>query len=190
MQLGRWIKDGLLPIRMAVNLSSRQFNTPGLVEVIAGIIKNSGISAELLQLEITESVLMQQVGTTVDTIFDLHKMGIRFSIDDFGTGYSSLSYLKRFPIDEVKIDKSFIRDLTKDSDDAAIVQAIIVMCESLNIDVIAEGVETDAQKDYLFDSGCENIQGFLISQPEPADEIIKCLLSAHLNQVNQNFLSR
>jgi len=158
------------PIRMSVNLSSRQVNSEG-VDRIKKIITDSGIEPALLELEITESVLMRNTTSTMEAINTLSDMGIRFAIDDFGTGYSSLSYLRRFPIDTLKIDRSFINDVTTDADAAAIATAIIVMAQSLKLDVIAEGVETEEQLAFLSDNGCQASQGFLYCKPLSAKDL-------------------
>jgi len=158
-------------LRMSVNMSSRQFNDSNLVSKIRQIITDTGIDPRLLELEITESLLMRNTTSTIEAINTLSELGVRFAIDDFGTGYSSLSYLRRFPIDSLKIDRSFIRDVTIDSDDAAIATAIIVMGQSLKLDVIAEGVETEGQLEFLRSKHCQSSQGFLFCKPLPADEL-------------------
>jgi EAL domain-containing protein (putative c-di-GMP-specific phosphodiesterase class I) len=146
-----------------VNLSPRQFQDAELVNTVERILEETGFPAPLLDLEITESTAMQNAELTLAILVRLKEMGIRISIDDFGTGYSSLSYLKRFPIDTVKIDQDFVRDLT--SDDAAIISAVISMARALNLRVIAEGVETEEQLAFLRREQCSEMQGFLYSQP-------------------------
>ena len=158
-------------MRVSVNLSGRQFRASGLSDQVKRALTASRLKPELLELEITESVLMQGDKISAANLMALDKSGVRFAIDDFGTGYSSLSYLKRFPIKTLKIDRAFIRDVTDDQDDAAIVTAIIAMAHSLKVDVVAEGVETEQQLDYLRRLGCDLIQGFLISRPLPVAEI-------------------
>lgn len=153
------------PLKMAVNLSARQFNDPKLSEKILRILQQKNIAPQELELEITESVLMSRHQETLSTLQALTLAGVRLSIDDFGTGYSSLAYLKRFPIDTLKINKSFIADIERDDDDAAIVKAIIAMAKSLNITVVAEGVENLAQMRFLVQEKCDIIQGFWISRP-------------------------
>jgi diguanylate cyclase (GGDEF)-like protein/PAS domain S-box-containing protein len=171
MQHETWHRAGLPPLRMAVNLSVRQFLQPGLVESITAILKDTGMDARYLELEITESVAMQNAEAAIRTLGELKRMGMKIAIDDFGTGYSSLSYLKRLPIDALKIDQSFVRDITTDPDDAAIVTAAIVMAHSLKLKVTAEGVETEAQKNFLERQGCDYIQGYFHSKPMPAAAI-------------------
>ena len=166
-----WQEKHDRPLRMSVNLSARQFNDDGLVSMVEYCLERTGLPAPTLELEITESVIMQDrkwVGKALQT---LEAMGVRFAIDDFGTGYSSLSYLKRFPIDTIKIDRSFVRDVTTDSDDAAIVSAIIAMAESLKLDVVAEGVETNEQLDFIKAKDCAVVQGYLFSEPLMAEEM-------------------
>lgn len=170
-----WQKNGLPPIKMAVNLSARQFKQPNLVQVIAKILKETDLDANYLELELTESLIIENVQQTITILQQLHDMGIVLSLDDFGTGYSSLSYLKRFPIDILKIDQSFVRDLVFNSDDAAITEAIISLAHSLRLGVIAEGVETQEQLDYLQANGCNEIQGYYFSRPLPADVLTKLL---------------
>ena len=130
-----------------------------------------------LELELTESLLMKNVESSIVTLNKLHEMGVRFSIDDFGTGYSSLSYLKKFPISSLKIDRSFVQDITSDNEDAAIVSAIVALGHSLGLKVIAEGVETIEQLHYLRKIKCDEMQGFLFSRPVPADEMTRLLQS-------------
>lgn len=170
-----WQENGFPPLKMAVNLSARQFNQPNLLQKIAQILKETNLNPIYLELELTESLLVENVQQTVIILQQLHDMGIVLSLDDFGTGYSSLNYLKRFPIDVLKIDQSFVRDLVFDSDDAAITEAIISLAHSLHLRVIAEGVETEEQLNYLHANGCNEIQGYYFSRPLPADALTKLL---------------
>ncbi len=165
-----WQRAGLKPVCVAVNLSARQFRQQDLVAVVAGILKETDLDPAYLELEITESLIMQNVEATIDTLTRLKAMGVRFAIDDFGTGYSSLSYLKRFPIDMLKIDQSFVRDITTDPDDAAIAKTIISMAHDMGLTVIAEGVETEEQKAFLRLRQCDEMQGYFFSRPVPAEE--------------------
>ena len=170
-----WQDQGLPPVRVAVNLSARQFTHEKLLDDVARILAETGLDPAQLELEITESMVMQNAEQAVKLLNRLSAMGIHLSIDDFGTGYSSLSYLKRFPIDSVKIDRSFIRDIPGDADDAAITQAIIAMAHGLRITVIAEGVETREQLEFLRDNGCDEIQGHYFSKAVPPDEFVRLL---------------
>ena len=169
-QLKRWQDDGYRDISVAVNLSAVQFSQQDLLKRILTTLHKAGVCPGQLELEITESTIMQHIDAAASTMRALHCSGMKISIDDFGTGYSSLNHLKRFPINTVKIDRSFIRDITIDSDDAAIVSAIISMAHSMGLRVIAEGVETAAQLSILRDLQCNEIQGFLFSPPVPPDE--------------------
>jgi EAL domain-containing protein (putative c-di-GMP-specific phosphodiesterase class I) len=167
----RWQEQGIPPFRMAVNLSARQFQQTDLKAMVARALRDSGLDARWLDLELTESLLMSDADRTVGPLNALHAMGIGLALDDFGTGYSSLSYLKRYPIDTIKIDQSFVRHITTDGDDAAIAIAIIAMATSLKLTVVAEGVETEEQKAFFVEHGCDAIQGYLLSRPLPADEM-------------------
>ncbi|MEQ6342894.1 MAG: EAL domain-containing protein, partial [Gammaproteobacteria bacterium] len=162
-------------IGMSVNLSARQFNDPQLSELIGQILADADLEPHLLELEITESMLMQSVEIAIDTLNALHGMGVRLAIDDFGTGYSSLSYLRRFPIHSLKIDRSFVDGVTTNPDDAAIADAILALAHTLNLRVIAEGVETEEQLQYLRSRRCDMVQGYLLSKPLPAEEITRML---------------
>jgi EAL domain-containing protein (putative c-di-GMP-specific phosphodiesterase class I) len=160
-----WQSCGLPPLRIAVNLSARQFQQPNLLRTINQILKETKLEPEYLELEITESIAMQDVKFTISVLQTLQNMGIQVAIDDFGTGYSSLSSLKHFPLDKLKIDKSFIRDLLMDYHDAAIIRAVIALGHGLNLKVIAEGVETAEQLEFLRSVECDGIQGYLFSRP-------------------------
>jgi diguanylate cyclase (GGDEF)-like protein/PAS domain S-box-containing protein len=164
----KWQQMGYGPLRVSVNLSARQFQS-GLVGVVARVLEDTGLPAQLLELEITESMVMQNPDQAVRLLNELHDMGIALSIDDFGTGYSSLAYLKRFPIDSLKIDRSFITELPLDTDNAAIIRAIIQMAHGLEIHVVGEGVETAEQAGFLSDQSCDRVQGFHYSRPLAAD---------------------
>ncbi|HEX6085102.1 MAG TPA: PAS domain S-box protein [Thermoanaerobaculia bacterium] len=172
-QMKAWHDAGHGGLRVAVNLSPRQFEDRALVATVEGVLAETGFRPQFLDLEITESTAMQNAELTLAILNRLKEMGIRISIDDFGTGYSSLSYLKRFPIDTVKIDQDFVRDLT--TDDAAIISAVISMARALNLRVIAEGVETEEQLDFLRREQCAEMQGYLYSQPLPAAEFEQAL---------------
>ncbi len=169
-QARAWRDAGFSSLRVAVNLSPRQFQQPDLAATVFRILEETGADPACLDLEITEGAIMQQPEISIETLRRLSERGIALSVDDFGTGYSSLSYLKRFPINHLKIDQSFVRDITTDPNDAALVNAIITMAKSLDIGVIAEGVESKAQLDYLHAHGCEVAQGYLFSRPVSADD--------------------
>ena len=173
-QTKAWHDAGLPPVRVAVNLSGRQFreNIPQLVKKA---LAETGLPPEFLELEMTESVAMQHAESTEQTLDALRDMGVRLSIDDFGTGYSSLSYLKRFPINTLKLDQSFVRDITSDPDDAAISIAIIALAHGMKLDVIAEGVETESQLDFLRAHGCDAIQGYYFSRPVAPEQMEQLL---------------
>ncbi len=173
-QTKAWHDAGLPPVRVAVNISGRQFreNIPQLVKKA---LSETGLPPEFLELEITESVAMQHAESTEQTLDALRDMGVRLSIDDFGTGYSSLSYLKRFPINKLKLDQSFVRDIISDPDDAAISIAIIALAHGMKLDVIAEGVETESQLDFLHAHGCDAIQGFYFSRPVALEQMAQLL---------------
>lgn len=174
-QAKRWQDQGFPPLRVSVNLSARQFQQPNLVLKVADILSETGLDPRWLELEITESIAMKDVEFTGKMLFELRKMGITIAIDDFGTGYSSLSYLKRLPIDIIKIDRSFIRDITTDPDDASIVSTIIVLARNLKMQVIAEGVETEEQLAFLRKQNCDQMQGYLFSKPLSAKNLEKIL---------------
>ncbi len=171
-----WQDQGLPAIPIAVNLSPLQFQQPNIVQRIAGVLEETGLKARYLILEITEGMAMHQVDLAINKLHALKEMGIKVSIDDFGTGYSSLNYLKRFPIDSLKIDQSFIKEIVQNQEDAAIVKAIIAMARSLKRKVIAEGVETEEQMKMLLELGCREMQGYLFSKPVPT-EIMEEILS-------------
>ena len=169
-QTRAWIDGHPSPLRMAVNLSGRQFWQSDLVETIARAVDKAGLSPDRLELEITESMVMKDVDKAIFKMHELVDMGIRLSMDDFGTGYSSLAALKRFPIHTLKIDKSFIRDVTTNPNDAAISASIIALAHTMNLTVVAEGVETQEQLAFLLEKGCEIGQGYFFSKPLPASE--------------------
>ena len=175
LQAQAWNDAELEPLRMAVNISSRQFNERKFVDMLRHILEDTGLKPSLLELEITESILMQDVGTTVSTLNAISDMGVRLAVDDFGTGYSSLSYLKRFPIDTLKIDQSFIHDIDQDPDDATLVEAIIALGAALRLNIVAEGVESEVQADFLKIHHCDCIQGYLFSSPQAAQDLEKQL---------------
>jgi EAL domain-containing protein (putative c-di-GMP-specific phosphodiesterase class I) len=174
-QIRRWQNDGHPELRALVNLSARQFQDPKMPGLIASVLQETGMAPAALQLEITESVAMKNVDLSIATLKALHAMGVRISIDDFGTGYSSLSYLKRLPLYALKIDHSFIQHVTSSSDDAVITASIIGLAHSLDLQVIAEGVETEEQLAFLRWQRCDEIQGHLIGHPLPAEPFTQFL---------------
>jgi len=171
-QAAQWINQGLKPMRVAVNLSAKQFRNPGLVATIRTLLEQSRLPAHLLELELTEGMLIENITSTLETLKALKAMGVTLAIDDFGTGYSSLSYLKHFPLDRLKIDKSFVLEMAeKSGDSAAIVQAIIALAHSLKLTVIAEGVERQDQVEFLKQHCCDEMQGFFFSRPLKAEAL-------------------
>ena len=175
-----WQRRGLRPVSVAVNLSPRQFIDEQLLQDIDEALAGSGMSPVLLQLEVTESMVMRNVSRAVRVLDAIRSRGIRLAIDDFGTGYSSMSLMKQFPIDTIKIDRSFVRDLPEDTEDRAITQAIIGMGKALGMTVIAEGVETAEQQAFLRSHGCDEMQGFLFSKPLPSRHMAELLRAAPL----------
>ncbi len=168
-QLKAWQDEGLAPVPVAVNLSALEFRQRDVAAEIAAVLLETGLAPQYLEIELTESVLMHQTGQVLDTLNALKALGVGISIDDFGTGYSSLAYLKRYPIDKLKIDRSFVADTPENTDDVAIVTAISQMGRSLQLQTVAEGVETQAQIDLLAGLGCDLIQGFVVSAPLDAE---------------------
>jgi EAL domain-containing protein (putative c-di-GMP-specific phosphodiesterase class I) len=171
----QWQKEGLKSIRMAVNLSARQFYERGFLKEVTSILRETGLAPQYLEFELTEGIIMENAEATIVTLDEFHQLGITISIDDFGTGYSSLNYLKRFPVNKLKIDQSFVRDIVTDADDAAITNAIVALGHSLKLKTIAEGVETPEQLEFLRSIHCDEMQGYLFSKPLPADEATKLL---------------
>lgn len=165
-----WQKEGLPPIRIAVNVSGIQFHRADFVSLLADILRETGLKPEHLELELTESIFMENMQTAIDTLNRLHDLGVELSVDDFGTGYSSLSYLRRFPIDRLKIDQSFVRNALTNEGDRMIAKTIINLGHSLNLKVLAEGVETKEHEDFLKAEGCDEAQGYKYSKPIPAAE--------------------
>jgi EAL domain-containing protein (putative c-di-GMP-specific phosphodiesterase class I) len=162
---------------MSVNLSTRQFRQQHLIQFVQDTLAETRLEPELLVLEVTETSVMEDVQTTAAILHQLKQTGVQVSVDDFGTGYSSLNYLKHLPLDTLKIDQSFVRDLTADANDAAIIKAIIGMAHSLHLKVIAEGVETQEQLSFLRQNGCYGMQGYLFSPPISADEFEQLLMT-------------
>ena len=178
-QLKKWQQnEQTRDLVLAVNISAKQFRQPDFVNQVQAAINRHLINPRLLKLELTESLLLENIDTIIDTMSMLNEIGIIFSLDDFGTGYSSLQYLKRLPLDQLKIDQSFVRDLVSDNSDKAIVSTIIAMAHSLNLNVIAEGVETDAQLQHLVQNGCKHFQGYYFGKPVPIEQFEKLVLQS------------
>ena len=175
LQLAQWAAHDIVQIPVAVNISGKQLAAGDLITTVRDCLEACDIAADSIQLELTESVLMNDTEVAVHTLKQLKDMGIHTSLDDFGTGYSSLNYLKRFHLSTLKIDQAFVRDIETDTDDASIVKAIIGLADSLGLDVVAEGVENENQVDFLRNHGCWTAQGFLFSRPLPAREFANLL---------------
>jgi diguanylate cyclase len=176
-----WQMAGLPPMCVAVNISSAELRAPGFASEVRAILTQTGLDPRYLELELTESVLIEDSRSAAEVLKELKEIGVLLALDDFGTGYSSLSYLKRFPIDELKIDQSFVRDLTTDADDVDIVTTVIGMGKSLHIRVVAEGIETREQLEILREHGCVQGQGYYFSRPVPAEEfgqLLECGVTA------------
>lgn len=200
LPLGRWILRSVceqilqwkttfgIELKVGVNLSGLQFNQANLAQEISELLQESGVSPELLGVEITESVAMRDIDVSINTMEQLKELGVSISIDDFGTGYSSLAYLKRFPISVLKIDRSFVKEITRDRNDQAIASSIIALARSLELDVLAEGVETAEQSRYLVEGGCDYLQGYFFSRPLPRDEVIPFLQQSGLLDLPGNVL--
>jgi diguanylate cyclase (GGDEF)-like protein/PAS domain S-box-containing protein len=176
-QLKRWLDEGYAPLPVSVNVSMLQFRQPNLGQFISGVLADTGLPARYLEIELTESTIMSNPDVALQTLHELKRMGIRISLDDFGVGYSSLNHLKKLPIDTLKIDQSFVKDIPDDADDKAIVQTIIHLSQNLRLGVIAEGVETEAQLQYLRSLQCKGVQGYLFSRPVPHYEITRFFAS-------------
>jgi diguanylate cyclase (GGDEF)-like protein len=170
-----WQLSGLSPIRMSVNLSARQFEQPNLVEVVKQVLNETELQPSYLELEVTESFLMGDIQHSVNTLKQLRELGICLALDDFGTGYSSLNYLNRFPVNMLKIDRSFVQDVTSNPDSAAVTDAIIALAKSLQLKITAEGIETEQQLNYLQQRGCQEGQGYYFGIPAPAERITEML---------------
>jgi EAL domain-containing protein (putative c-di-GMP-specific phosphodiesterase class I) len=168
----RWRAAGLIDVPVAVNLSSMQFRAAGFVEAVAQVLREEGVPGQWLELELTERMLMDDVGDVKRTLQQLKALGMRVSVDDFGTGYSSLAHLKEFPIDGMKIDRSFVRDLPHQRGSVAIARAVMQMAQGLSLTVVAEGVENEEQRRFLLEHGCDLLQGELISLPLPEAALV------------------
>jgi len=174
-QNAEWLDRGLGPLRVSVNLSARQFADPHLHHDIVDALAQAQLPGDMLELELTESMVMRHPEQAAAWLASLKRTGVRLSIDDFGTGYSSLAYLNHFPIDLIKIDRSFIRDVPDSESDAQIASAVIALGHSLGLEVVAEGAETQAHIDFLRNEGCDEVQGYFYSQPLPAGDMTSFL---------------
>jgi EAL domain-containing protein (putative c-di-GMP-specific phosphodiesterase class I) len=171
----QWQRHGYSPIRMAVNVSARQFQQKGFIDIVDRVLEETGLDPRWLELEVTENIVMENVSQTIMTLTALKARSISLAIDDFGTGYSSLSYLRQFPIDRLKIDRSFVAEVITNADDAAIASAVISLARTLNLEVVAEGVETAEQARFLTERQCDIMQGYYFGRPSPPDEISRFL---------------
>ena len=180
-----WQLAGLPPIVVSVNVSPRQFREGNIVSTIAEALRVTGLEARYLQIELTEGLAMHGAEKYVEMLGQIKALGVQIAVDDFGTGYSSLSYLKRFPVDQLKVDRSFVIDLATDPDDAVIVQAIIALGHKLNLRVVAEGVETTEQLEFLRQSGCDEMQGYLFGMPMIASDFAALLTSQDFERYAQ-----
>jgi EAL domain-containing protein (putative c-di-GMP-specific phosphodiesterase class I) len=172
-----WIHEGLSRLPVAVNISATQFHSESFVQDISAILRDTGLPPRWLELELTETTLMRDVQAATDALNLLRSMGIRIAIDDFGTGYCGLAYLKRLPVDTLKIDQSFVHDVPEKRNDAEIISAIVRLGRTLEREIIAEGVETSAQLEFLRALHCDAVQGFLISGPLPATDLARFVRS-------------
>jgi EAL domain-containing protein (putative c-di-GMP-specific phosphodiesterase class I) len=170
-------------MRMAVNLSPRQFADEDLIADIGAALAKSGMAPDLLELEITESMMMHNVQQALELARRMKAMGVRLAVDDFGTGYSSMSLIKQFPIDTIKVDESFVRDIGCDADDRAITEAIIALGKALDLSIFAEGVESREQEAFLRERACDEIQGYLFSRPIPSDDFAAFVAGHSLSQL-------
>lgn len=189
-QAGAWAKTGLTPTKVAVNLSSLQFRRGGLLDMVRRVVQETGMDPAFLELELTESVIMENAEATIHVLNQLKDMGITLSVDDFGTGYSSMAYLRRFPLDVVKIDQSFVSDISFNASDTVIIRAMIALAQGLNLTCIAEGVETEEQLQVLQAYGCDQVQGFLMNRPIPGAEMEVFLRENQLHPMTFNSIVR
>jgi predicted signal transduction protein with EAL and GGDEF domain len=189
-QMTEWRAAGYTAWTVAVNLSPVQFNHPGLLELVQQTLERYALDPRCLILEITESTAMRDPDASMSILHKLNQMGVRISIDDFGTGYSSLLHLKRLPAGELKIDRGFVRELSPETEDAAIISAIVALGRTLKLEIVAEGVETIAQQEFLTSLGCNSLQGFLLGRPMPPEQLIAAITEGNtawdLGEVNSN----
>jgi EAL domain-containing protein (putative c-di-GMP-specific phosphodiesterase class I) len=174
-QLNLWHQSARMPISMAVNISARQFSDANFLSMVKGIVGSSGIDRRFLTLELTESLLLGKIDDKIKLMKSLKAMGLKLSLDDFGTGYSSLSYLRKLPLDELKIDRSFIMEVSQNADSRAIVSTIVFLARSLKLSTVAEGIEKKEELEFLRKLGCHQYQGFFFSRPVPSNELCELL---------------
>jgi EAL domain-containing protein (putative c-di-GMP-specific phosphodiesterase class I) len=174
-QFSEWYQQGFNPGKISLNLTVKQMQQVDFIDFLKDTLAETKLEAKFVELELVESQIMSNPEEAIKLLNQLNEIGIKIAIDDFGTGYSSLSYLKKLPIDKLKIDQSFIRELPEDEEDAAISKAVIALANSLNMKIIAEGVETEKQKEFLVENGCVNIQGYLYSKPISSTEVSEIL---------------
>ncbi len=184
-----WSADGRPPVRLAVNLSNSQFHDSNLVKTVAGVLADTKLPPELLDLELTETIMMRHPERSGEMLRNLRAIGVQLSLDDFGTGFSSLRQLREYPVDTLKIDKSFVRDVAANQRDASITRTVIAMAHNLGLRVLAEGVETQEQLDFLREHGCEEIQGFLVSQALPLDQFLQFIVKHIATDAGRRFIS-
>jgi len=185
-----WRTRGLMPIRIGVNLFPAQFHHDSLLTDIETVLSQTGLPPDSLELEITENIGLNDDGKALARLTALREMGVHLAFDDFGTGYASLNYLTRYPLSRIKIDRSFVRKIPENKQDAAIVRSIIVMAHNLGLEVVAEGVETSEQAAFLQDEGCDQVQGFLFSRPLPNGAFAELLTSWHTNSLGESWIQR
>jgi EAL domain-containing protein (putative c-di-GMP-specific phosphodiesterase class I) len=189
-QMNKQFQDkGLPPFRIAVNISGVQFHRADIVKQVSEILKETRLDPKWLELEVTESVFMENMNMAIEILNQLHRLGVELAIDDFGTGYSSLSYLRQFPIDRLKIDQSFIRNALNNNDDRAIAKTIISLAHSLGLKVIAEGVETGDHEDFLRQENCDEVQGYKYTRPLPVDLLQEFVVAYNRNLAKTTRLS-
>jgi EAL domain-containing protein (putative c-di-GMP-specific phosphodiesterase class I) len=180
-QAAEWRRAGMPPIAVAVNISAQQLYAASFLDGLRDVLLEHRLDPDAIELEVTESVMMQRTQQVADVLNAIRTLGVPLSVDDFGTGYSSLAYLKRLPIHSLKIDRSFVHDVPHDVDDVIIVRAIIALAHNLRMQVVAEGVETGSQLDFLRGEGCDEIQGFLVSRPVPAEALTPLLRAGRVD---------
>jgi EAL domain-containing protein (putative c-di-GMP-specific phosphodiesterase class I) len=189
LQAKKWQDAGLLAVPVAVNVSAVQFRKQGFSELIRSVLGDTGLDPKYLELELTESLLLTNADVMFTILQDLREMGVKLAIDDFGTGYSSLGYLRQFQVNRLKIDRSFVRDVAVNPDDAAITTAIIRMAKALNLEVLAEGVENKAQLSFLLAQHCYEVQGYYFSRPVAVDQMVEILRGSSIQPASPDLIN-